>query len=481
MALLGQRSVVSLLISLALAGGVASAAAAQPSPAVSGTKCSRAGATQVVRGITYKCARSGKSLSWKAAGKAPSSGGSAGSSSGSSGSSGSSRANEPWYFEIVNWDTPSALPRSPACTEQYPLKVNPAPISSYASLNRLGYTQPGAHALPVPHHNVSTRDIYGSGQTDERGYLLVSERLDIVAPADLTMVGLARNIYSRHVRTGQVYNYEEWMLSFHVCGTKYVVFNHIDDVPTSWLTTAKSSGAREECNTGQDNASVCMWSPVNIAVKQGSRLGRASGRSVGWDIGAWDTSRPAPGVMDPGKFTGRWSMEACVWDWFTPSIKAEVFAKFVGDKTSCGTTGHDVAGTLSGNWLAVGQRSRAAREDLHVALIPSYKNDGSFRFSIGYDSNISSLPGGIYEFTAEGSGLRNPRFSSVQAGQVACFDTFSSLYGKSDSITRIFATMQTGATEKLTIAGATGGTCGSGPYTMPSGATTFERINKTTG
>jgi hypothetical protein len=335
--------------------------------------------------------------------------------------------------------------------------------------------------MPVPHHNIYTRDLRGTGTKDENGKLLVSERVDpIVAPGNLTITAMAQNVYPRNVTTNEVYSYEEWMIAMHVCGTKYIVFNHIDDISSAWVAATKQA-TRTECVAGQDNARVCMFEGLKIAVKQGERVGRASGRSGGWDLGGWDTSQPTPGVMDPGKYTGRWATGTCAWDWFTPSLRSAVFAKFIGDKTTCGTHGHDVINTLSGVWLAVGQRSRAFSEDLHVALFPSPKNDGTYRFSIGYSSNISSLGGGIYEFQGEASGLRNPKFTSVAPGQVACFDTFNSSYTFDNSITKIFASMTAGDTEKLAIAGATGGGCGSGPYTMPSSSQTFERRTRTTG
>lgn len=403
---------------------------------------------------------------------------------GSSSSGGTASGAEPWYYEGWNWDYTTALAREPRCTETYPLKVLPAPIGTVVKMNRRGYSQPGFHALPVPHHNIWTRDMRGTGAVDENGRTLVSERVNpIVMPGNGTIIGMAKNTYGKNETTGEVYTYSEWMIAIHVCGTKYIVFNHVDDVPEAWVTATRQAGIREECQPAQDRATVCMYSGLRVSVKQGDRVGRASGRSAGWDIGAWDTSRPTPGVMDPGKWTGRWATGDCVWDWFTPSLKAAMFDKLIGDKTSCGTHGHDVANSLSGVWLAVGQRARAFSEDLHVALFPSYKNDGSYRFSIGMESNIPSLRGGIYEYTAQSSGLRNPVFSAVAPGQVACFDTFDSLegYGRDQAVTRIYASMTAGSTERLTIAGATGGACGAGPYAMPASSQVFERRTTTSG
>ncbi|CAB4739004.1 unannotated protein [freshwater metagenome] len=391
-------------------------------------------------------------------------------------SSGSSAGRaEPAYWRF-NWDYVTARPVKPACKSTYPLTTLPAPIDSIVSINRLGYSQPGAHATPVPHHNVSVRDLRGTGIVDENGRLLVSDRIDpIVSPGDLTVTALARNTYGRNVTTNESYPYEEWMIVLHVCGTKYMVFNHIDDIPSAWVKATQGKGVRKECNTGQDSADVCMYSYLNIPVKSGQRIGRASGRSAGWDIGAWDTARPTPGVLDPGKYTGRWATGTCVWPWFTPKLKEQVFSKFVGDKTTCGTHGHDVAATLSGVWLAKGKRDRASSEDLHIALFPSYQNDGTYRFSIGLDSGISSLPGGIYEFRGENSGLHNPAFASVTPGQVACFDTFNPSYQRDASVSRIYASMTRGSTETITIAADRNSPCGLGPYSMPSNGTQFER------
>ena len=382
---------------------------------------------------------------------------------------------EPDYWSF-NWDSVTAKPIPPTCRGAHPLTVLPVPLDSIVSINRLGYTQPGAHALPVPHHNVAARDLRGSGAVDENGRLLVSERVDpIVSPGKLTITAMARNLYQRNTTTNQAYPYEEWMIVMHVCGTKYIVFNHVDDIPKAWVKATKSKGVRKECNRGQDRAEVCMYSYLSIPVEAGQRIGRASGRSAGWDIGAWDTAKPTPGVLDPGKWTGRWATGTCAWAWFTPRIRQQAFGKFAGDTTTCGTHGHDVANSLSGVWLAVDERDRASVEDLHIALIPSYLNDGTYRFSIGYGSSIPSLPGGIYEFSANSSGLRNPAFPAVTPGQVACFDSFDDRYVRDQSVVRIYAVMSAGSTESISIAGERGGPCGPEPYAMPSDATTFER------
>lgn len=391
------------------------------------------------------------------------------------------KAAEPWYWTF-NWDYVTALPLKPDCTTSTPLTRIPAPFETIRWINRRGYSQPGVHTLPVPHHNIFVRDLRQSGEKDENGHLLVSERIDpIVSPANLTLTAIAQNVYGRNSTTGEVYDYEEWMIALHVCGTKYIVFNHIDDIPKEWLAAIKAPGVREECAIGQDRARVCMYSYLSVPVRVGDRIGRASGRSGGWDLGGWDTSTPTPGVLDPGKNTARWATGTCVWDWFTPDLKAKAYDKFLGDQTSCGTHGHDLINSLAGVWLAVGKRNQAFTEDLHIALIPSYLNDGTYRFSIGFDSNIPSLPGGIYEFRANTAGLYNPVFSNVRSGQVACFDTFDQYYNFDKSVTRIYASMTAGETERITVAGVKGGTCGTGPYTIPSGAQTFERRTQTTG
>ena len=169
-------------------------------------------------------------------------------------------------------------------------------------------------------------------------------------------------------------------------------------------------------------------------------------------------------------------MATCVFDLFTPELKSQLMAKLTPANT-CGRPDFDYPNTLSGVWLAPGMRKRAAIEDLHIALFPKYTYDGTLRFSIGLQSNIAGLPGGIYEFKPEKSGLRNPDFQMVKPGEVACFDGLTSPTAKEKlTTTRIYATMQSaGGVETISIAGDGTGKCGSGPYSMPASATTFER------
>jgi len=393
--------------------------------------------------------------------------------SGDNGMGGSSGGNEPEYFS-ANWDITSAAPREPQCTTKTPLTVLPTPIDQIDFIWPLGYSQPGTHALPVPHHNVHVKL---EKSIDEKGIERRSKLIDPVnAPSDATLVALARNIYSTKTTSGQSATYEEYMLSLHVCGTIYLVFNHLDLVPSAWLEAVKGSGVREECNQGQDGAEVCMWSNISVPIKAGERLGRASGRSHGWDIGATDTSRPMEHRIDPAAYTGRWSMATCVFDLFTPELKAQLGAKLTA-KDNCGRPDFDIVNTLSGVWLAVGMRDRASREDLHIALFPKYTYDGTLRFSIGLESKIAGLPGGIYEFTPAKSGLRNPDFIAVKPNEVACFDGLTSPNSQTKlTTTRIYAMMTSAdGIETISIAGAGTGKCGSEPYSMPAEVTKFER------
>ncbi|MFM8015665.1 MAG: hypothetical protein ACKPCO_06255, partial [Actinomycetota bacterium] len=123
------------------------------------------------------------------------------------------------------------------------------------------------------------------------------------------------------------------------------------------------------------------------------------------------------------------------------------------------------------------QRERSAQEDLHIALFPRFTYDGRLRFSIGTETNIAGLPSGIYEFTPEKSGLRNPAFTAVKPGEVACFDDLRAPEtGLKIPVTRIYATMQSSdGMETISIAGAGTGKCGNGPYVMPNDLTKFER------
>jgi hypothetical protein len=429
-----------------------------------GTACDTEGATASIPNGTGICAKdSTGALVWQKMGK----GGEA--SGGGSGMSGA----QPTNF-TANWDIWSSEPREPACTTSTPLSVLPTPVNLIEYTNPLGYSQPGAHALPVPHHNVY---VAKTPSTDENGIARRTALIDpILAPSNATLVGLAHNVYAGKTSSGSMATYDEYMVSLHICGTIYVVFNHIDDVPAAWLDAAKQPGVKEECNEGQDEAEVCMWSYLEVPVKAGDRIGRASGYAHGWDIGATDASKPMEQRLDPGAWSPRWASAICALDLFEPALREQMYGTLVGDG-ECGRAGFDVANSLSGVWLAIGKRERANQEDLHIGLFPRYTYDGRLRFSIGTEANVAGLPSDIYEFTPAASGLRNPAFTAVKPGEVACFDGLQAKESAMKlSVTRIYATMQSdGKMETVSIAGAGTGTCGSGPYTMPAQVTKFER------
>jgi len=439
-----------------------------------GTPCATDGEKASIPNGTGICAADASgALVWQKMGPDGSPMGSGSDGGMGNGMSGSGQSNEPEYF-TGDWGVATSKPREPKCTSATPLTVLPTPTNQIDFIWPLGYSQPGSHALPVPHHNVHVpRETSIDENKVERRTRLIDP---VLSPGDATLVGLARNIYTTKNTSGGSATYEEYMLSLHICDSLYVVINHLDLVPESWLEAVKGSEVREECNAGQDGAEVCMWANLSVPVKAGERIGRSSGRAHGWDIGATDASRPMEHRIDPSAFTGRWAMATCVFDLFTPELKAQLSAK-INPKNTCGRVDHDYPNTLSGVWLAVGKRDWAAIEDLHIALFPKYTYDGTLRFSIGNQSKIAGLPEGIYEFTPEKSGLRNPEFTAVKPGEVACFDGLTSPIAKGNlSTTRIYATMQSsGGVETISIAGAGTGKCGDGPYSMPAATTTFER------
>lgn len=354
------------------------------------------------------------------------------------------------------------------------LPVEPAQLDS---ISPIGYSQPGSHNLPVPHLYFNAPV---SSSVDAKGIARGTAVFDVKAPGDLTLMGIVRNTYSKQSTTGTTATYIEYMMSFHVCDTTYVTFNHIADVPASILTEA-TKGQSRECSTGQDGAGGCSWYPISVAVKAGTTIGQASGYAHGFDIGSADASKPMTNRLDPGKNSPRWATGTCALDLWPSAMREQLVNKLAGTR-ECGRADWDIANSLSGEWLAIGQRALAQTEDLHIALFPQNTYDGRLRFSIGTRANVSGLPSGIYVFTPQSSGLFNPAFTAVKPSEVACFEVGPHMSGMSLPVTRIYATMQTtGALETISIAGAGTGSCGAGPYTMPSSVTQFERRTTRSG
>lgn len=366
-----------------------------------------------------------------------------------------------------NWDLYTAQPTSPKCTTTTPITESPAALSDIQSIVPQGYMQTGAHNLPVAHMYWNTEL---SSDVDSNGLKYVSKRVKVYAPADMTLRTLSTSTLSKDGKS-----YSEYGLSFSLCGNYWTTWAHLDNISQDLLSAAKTA-AKHECATGgQNNQSQdCYDSYISYRIKAGTFIGTSSGRSGGFDLGFYDTSKLNKNILNPHAFKGRITTGKCVMFYAVEPLRSNLMAKLIGD-TNCGGVGYDIKGTASGVWLNPDHMAESVIEDLHIALVPHWSDSKLSVFSIGDKISIPGLNPGGYTFTQNSSGPINKPFASVKAGDVACYDHLSGwLNGSVLSIGSILIQTKAGDPESISIAGSPND-CGSGPFKMPEKVAKFQR------
>ena len=378
---------------------------------------------------------------------------------------------EKWF--LSNWDAYTAEPTFPKCTTSTPLTTAITDPSGLVSITPQGFVQPGAHNLPVAHMYFNAP--VATGETDSKGQAYRTKKVKLVAPADMTL----RTIGKAHIQNGSM-DYYEYGLGFSVCGNYWIAFAHIDDVNPDILNAGKSA-AKDECQNASQSQSGqstdCYQTYISYRIKAGTVIGYSSGRAHGFDFAFMDTSKPNANILNPSVFKGKITTGKCVMNYMSSDLKAAFMAKLDGNN-GCGQVGSDIAGTASGVWLAVGKSQLAAMEDFHLSLVKHWSDKDLEVFGIGTMSDIPNIKSGRYVFTPT-SGPANKALEKVKSGEVACYDKLVvDNPGGASAGFSIYIKATTGSTEKIEIGGGTG-SCGAGPYSLPSQTQTFERKNIT--
>lgn len=370
-----------------------------------------------------------------------------------------------------NLDIYTAQPTLPACSTKTPIVESPAKLDEIVSIVGQGYMQPGSHNLPVAHMYWNTAP---SNDVDANGLKYVSARVKIYAPADMTLRTFSKSTVARDGKT-----YSEYGSSFSLCGNYWVTWGHLGEMSQELLDASKKA-AKHECLVGGQNSQSqdCYDEYISYRVKAGTYIGMSSGRAGGFDLGFYDTSSPNKNVLDPHSFKGRISTGRCVMNYAVEPLKSNLMAKLIGDN-GCGGVGYDLPGTISGVWLNPDHVKESVIEDLHIALVPHWSDSTKQVFAIGEKTSIPGLGPGLYVFTPQMQGPNNRQFSSINAGEVACYDHLTGwLEGAPVSVGSILVKSKTGSAEEIYIAGSASA-CAAGQSVMPSKFATFTRKNLT--
>lgn len=383
---------------------------------------------------------------------------------------------EPAWF-TWNWDIPTAQSVG-TCSSTKPLTNYLTDPAALDSITPQGFTQPGFHALPVPHMYYQT----GAPTTvteDAEGQTYVSEKVPVRAPANMVLRGVATNVRDDSL------SYKEYMLSFSICGRLWLFLAHMDDLSAPIRNAMRTAPAT-------DNGNTCKWPDdctyiyLSLRVKAGDLIGMSSGRSGGFDVGLADMSgtsadplTPSAKRLNPSTYSPRWAASRCHIAYYGNAAKRAALEALLDGDNGCGQLVSDRRGTPAGVWLDPAYPS--TREDFHVALVRDSSTAALQQFSFGNDSGIpgfSGAHGGVFTFTPQQSGA-NRSFYGVGLGEVVCYDALEPRVGATEALPTVYIEVTPGSaanTERLTIGvDGAGPACGAGPWVMPAVSRTFQR------
>jgi hypothetical protein len=377
---------------------------------------------------------------------------------------------EPSWFD-PSWDIPTSFPVGQKCSASSILNTYITDLDGLQSITPQGFMQPGSHALPVPHM------YYNTGATtdkDPNGVPYRSKVVNMYAPADMTLYGAAKLTYTN----SDGYQYSEYMMTWHFCGTYWMFNAHVGWIAPE-IQSAIDNAPLKNCQKGgqlNTTSQDCYSSRFAYKVKAGTLYAKSSGRAHGFDFGFTDASAPIPARINPRAFAARWAAGLCHINYYPTDMRAKIESKLVGNN-GCGQLVSDSVGTAQGVWLAQDPSKYSVLEDYHIALAKHWSEKELLVFSIGWNADIPGMSGGVFTFKPNSSGPSNKPFTEVKDGQIMCYDNLNGTARNGESVPSILIKMTGGSTEKLTI-GKGAGSCGSGPYSLPSSTQTFERVVK---
>jgi hypothetical protein len=263
------------------------------------------------------------------------------------------------------------------CSGSGPVKLGP-----FMPINQVSFILPyglvvGGHVTPIDHQ-------YYNGLL---GNSALRDTYDVLAPADgtLTSIGHRGSRVNTPANTVDVPSSDEYRLQIvHTCSF----------ITTLDLQTSLSDEIKKQLPANWDPNKG--WNG-EIKVKKGEVLGKIGGQTL--DVFVWDLSKKLKGFVSYDAYNSdSWKpFTAPVSEYYDPSIKAQVIAKYVRTAEPIdGKIDYDIDGKLIGNWFEVGTNGymgSTRQGDTqnywkgHLSIAPDFIDPSQFNFSIGnYDS-----------------------------------------------------------------------------------------------
>jgi hypothetical protein len=287
--------------------------------------------------------------------------------------------------------------------------IFPISLAAVNNITPLGNLNPGGHTFPTDHCYIN---------------LIESAKVTpVLAPGNIRLTQIGRS--QRFKENTTEFIGEDYTLFFAVNATYYIRFDHMSALSPviANLLTASIENDCNTYNTGGVTYKQCNQS-TDFLVSAGTEIGKTGGQPgiAGLDFGAYTTgvNPPVYGAVCPFRF-----YKKAVHDQF-----AAKFGSGIKQRTAvpvCGVVIQDVANTLKGRWLKLGEPYYP--EDLHIAFVDDNVDPAIPAISVG--KSQPGLSPGVYTyqklivFTATGNADINQPFTSVtNNGKTYCFNLF---------------------------------------------------------
>ncbi len=285
---------------------------------------------------------------------------------------------------------------SPDCIGKQ-FTISPVDLGDIDYITPLGNLHPPEHTLPTEH-------MY---------FHLISKRIELKAPADITITSLATTINTEE-------NTQDYSMTFGLCKDVFGYFIHVKEVAPSLAALIP------ECvPTGSSKYHYC-WIDVNFGVKAGEFLGKVGNDEQGnFDFGAYDFRTRLDYVNPsryeyPGLERSQSLSVTCPLELYDDETKIKLYEKVQRTtEPKCGIVAQDVKGTIQGNWFFEDTKSNLPSDwNKYLSFIHDNNDPSKSVISIGGIFTES----GRWIFVPDDSGLVNRKFSDVATdGNIYCY------------------------------------------------------------